>query len=216
MIITDIIQGTMSETKDLAVTQTQSNNLAVRIDAIRQRYGTAQQCLQVTFNPSNQAWYGQYPQQCVCGKAPYLIDVTRTYGKGQCLAWLAGQIGNFSEYSGAKVKLTAEQLTECAQIVYAKFALRMKVTDIMLFYFKLKCKDFGDVGYNTIDPIFIIDNLKKYCQYQGDVLDKYDREQAAQNVRRIVLSDEQIEKIKEIQDRIHKRWAEKEKSNNDQ
>lgn len=112
-----------------------------------------------TFNPIHQAHYCAYPSKCYFGKAPTLAELDRKYGRGTAAMWLVPQIYNLSEYSSAK-KMEGGIAQELARVIAANYHF-LKVTEMMLFFFRFKNSDYEQF-YGSVDALAITRSLKQF------------------------------------------------------
>ncbi len=101
------------------------------------------------------------PDLCFFGKFPTLEMLKRAYGNNAAAYWLIPQLNNLSEFCGQKDKLTGIPLEETAWMISNEF-FYMKVSEIMLFFYRFKSGRYGRF-YGSIDPLIIMTALKEFA-----------------------------------------------------
>ena len=87
------------------------------------------------------------------------------------------QLQDLSEFSGVKDKISRKQLDQLSQIIRDKYYY-LKVTELALFFYEYKAGTYGSF-YGAVDPIRITEALQKFMQHRSELIDRYDREEAA-------------------------------------
>ena len=144
-----------------------------RTNAITNRFKTIKEVLR-QYNPSAQMTCCADPRDCHIGNHPYLSEL-KAYGSNAPSVWLTAQLYNLSEFCGARDKLTGDTLVETAQII-ANTCYYLRLTELMLFFYRFKSGDFGRF-YGTVDPMIIISSLKAYIHERNATLDRYEQEE---------------------------------------
>lgn len=115
------------------------------------------------FNPDEQERFGVHPERCVIGTAPTLQTIVREYGEKAALRWLYGQILEYNRWVGVR-----EKNKICDGTVIKKLAILMlgehqnyKLTDVMLFFCKLKKGDYEKM-YGFVDATKIMSAYKSF------------------------------------------------------
>lgn len=91
---------------------------------------------------------------CLFSPSPTLSDLNAIYGKNVPIAWLMAQLFSLSEFCGAKDKMSEDKAEQTAFII-ASSHFYLKVTELLLFFHKMKAGDYGQF-YGVIDPQVII------------------------------------------------------------
>lgn len=121
------------------------------------------------YNPSEQNRYCvQFRDRCFVGNAPKLYEVSNTYGFNVTLSWLEAQLHDLNESVGAKVKLTLQQINDCACLIMERHST-LKTTELMFFFRGMKCGDFGEF-YGVVDLQKIMSSLNKFYKLRADEL----------------------------------------------
>ena len=160
----------------------------------------------VAVNPSVQLEVCQDERDCYLGDYPTLGLLRTAYGKEASTMWLIPQIYNLSEYCGVKNKLEGTPLEECASII-ANYYNYLKVSELMLFFYRFKAGKYGRF-YGNVDPMIITSSLQLFCRDRNEFWAKYYSEQRDKEIeesrRNAVTYDEYckrrgIDPKKEIQ-----------------
>lgn len=101
--------------------------------------------------------------RCLYGTAPTLQQLKSDYGAKAPSAWLVTQLYDLSEFCGCREKLTPTQIDGIASIINNEYG-KMKVSQLMLFFYWFKLGKYGKF-YGAVDPLIIMDALKKFEQY---------------------------------------------------
>lgn len=186
--------------------QALSPALAQKINQLKVSSGETIEEYMVAVNPSVQLEVCQDEQDCYLGDYPTLGLLRTAYGKEAATMWLIPQLYNLSEYCGVKNKLEGTPLEECASII-ANIYKYLKVSELMLFFYKFKAGKYGRF-YGNVDPMIITSSLQLFCRERNDFWFKYDSEQREKEMeesrKNVVTYDEYckrkgIEPKKEIQ-----------------
>ena len=132
-----------------------------------------------TFHVNRQIELTQDPDRCYFSNAPTLNAVNAIYGEGTSEEWLCYQIGNLSEFSGAKDKIGDNQLDEIAELIRSDYGF-LNMAEIMLFCRRFK-KGQYDKFYGSVDPITIMRGLKEFCNERAVAYEKAEREKIAKH-----------------------------------
>lgn len=127
-----------------------------------------------TYNPDGQAKLCRNVSDCWFGEHPTLILLDNTYQKDVAEAWLVPQLANISEYSGAKDKLTKEQVKDCAFVIRNNYGY-LKVSELMLFCHRFKSGEYGDF-YGGVSPLTITTALRKFIHDRAVAIDRKEQE----------------------------------------
>lgn len=95
------------------------------------------------------------------------------YGFGTAQEWLAYQITDLSEFSGARDKITDRQLDQIIQLITDDYGF-LNMAEIMLFCRRFK-RGLYDKFYGSVDPIAIMQGLNEFCRERNEAYAKRDR-----------------------------------------
>lgn len=138
---------------------------------IRKVFGTEKDFLNKA-NPSMQLEICKDPHKCIVGSYPTLIDISLTYDENTPIIWLVPQLEDFCEYCGCKEKFSKFQYKQCATIIAQYFGY-LKITEIMLFFYKLKAGCFGRM-YGVVDPLIITTSLHSFLEEMAYEYEKHE------------------------------------------
>lgn len=108
--------------------------------------------------------------------SPALSVIDAIYGRGSSIKWIIPQLENLCQFSGIKDKLNEFQYKEIAILIRQRYYY-LKVSEMLLFFAKLKCGDFGQF-YGSIDGMKIISALSKFVAWRNAKIDEYESEVA--------------------------------------
>ena len=115
------------------------------------------------------------PERCFFQNAPTLWNVNIGYGFGTAQEWLAYQIADLSEFSGARDKITDRQLDQIIQLITDDYGF-LNMAEIMLFCRRFK-KGSYDKFYGSVDPIAIMKGLNEFVRERNEAYAKRERTQ---------------------------------------
>lgn len=168
---------------------------------MRQRWDTRDSLLQ-TFHVDRQMELTKDPERCFFQNAPTLWNVNVGYGFGTAQEWLAYQIADLSEFSGARDKITDRQLDQIIQLITDDYGF-LNMAEIMLFCRRFK-KGSYDKFYGSVDPIAIMKGLNEFVRERNEAYAKRERTQQerkewqdAHNPN--IMSREEWDIIKQVQ-----------------
>lgn len=124
-----------------------------------------------------QRWCASNEELAHLGDFPSLAQL-KVFGENTPCLWLIPQLVNLSEFCGARDKLTEGQLEDLAYIIAQKFYF-LKISELMLFFFRFKSGQYGRF-YGTVDPLIIIQALQEFIKERGRTIDAYERERLRQ------------------------------------
>lgn len=137
-------------------------------------YGTRED-LMIIFDQKVQNIVCKNPDVCFFGGAPMLAELNMTYGENTAAMWLSAQLFRLSEYSGAKEKLTAWQIENCASAIADEF-YGLSVTELMLFFKRFMAGRYGKF-YGAVDPLTITTALReKFLPERAAAIDRHEEE----------------------------------------
>lgn len=111
------------------------------------------------------------------GKAPSIVTVKEAFGKGTAQSWLAFQLRDLSEFSGAKEKLGISQIDDITEVIMSQFAY-LKVTELMHFFLLFKSGKFGKF-YGAVDGLAIMEALREFIQERNEMVTRWNNEEEA-------------------------------------
>ena len=177
----------VSVNKKYTNTQKASGWLAVKKNEIQLKYGDAHS-FALTFNPSVQLKCAMNIERALTGDVPTIRQLLYTYQIEHLQVWVMAQIEDLNEYAGVKNKMATAQMKELASMIIVKSEY-LKVTEILLFFNKLKAGDFGGF-FGTVDPQKVGEYLNAFKDWRSQVLDKLHNKQ---------VQEERERKLKEWQ-----------------
>lgn len=148
--------------KEYIPLQISSTNCCLSNEAILATYGHTAKDFLACVNPSAQTKLCNDEERCYFEPYPSLGKLNEVYGKNTAKAWLIPELVDLSEYCGVNRKITANQLSQCADIIANDYHY-LKVSEMLLFFGKFKRCCYGRF-YGTVDPLVIIEALKEFCR----------------------------------------------------
>ena len=143
------------------------------LTAMLQRWATRDSLLQ-TFHIDKQMELTKDPERCYFQNAPTLWTVNLAYGFGTAQEWLAYQITDLSEFSGARDKITDRQLDQIIQLITDDYGF-LNMAEIMLFCRRFK-RGLYDKFYGSVDPISIMQGLNEFCRERNEAYAQREKE----------------------------------------
>lgn len=191
---------------------TSSQNALAR--EVTSRYGSFDNVLGL-FAPKHQGEYTLNVQRCYFGTAPRLLGLRFAYGDNAPIEWLSYQIIDLNRYSNCKM-MTDYQVKSLAQTIYKDYYY-LNLTEVMLFFGKVKAAEYGQLFYGAVDPIPLMGALKQFAEERAEIVRKHEDEEAwAARQREYEANRHTYLKPHEVQalrKRLQAQWAEEEKSN---
>ena len=168
---------------------------------MRQRWDTRDSLLQ-TFHVDRQMELTKDPERCFFQNAPTLWNVNIGYGFGTAQEWLAYQIADLSEFSGARDKITDRQLDQIIQLITDDYGF-LNMAEIMLFCRRFK-KGSYDKFYGSVDPIAIMKGLNEFVRERNEAYalrerTQQERKQWLDTHNPNIMSREEWDIIKQVQ-----------------
>lgn len=157
----------MNVPKEQGDMQRLSPNLLKRTNKVLAVYGGRSSFLR-KFNPDMQIVVAKNEEKAFLSNTPSLGLLKRTYGKNVVAMWLMPQIWDLCEYTNSKGKLNESQALQLAEMIAIEYGY-MKVTEILLFFYRLKCGRYGKF-YGSIDPMAIMMALDEFRKERRDFL----------------------------------------------
>ncbi len=190
----------LSANKKYTNSQEASGWLVSKKNEIMQRYGDAHS-FALTFNPSVQIKCAMSIERSLTGDAPTVRQLLYTYQMEHLQVWVMAHIEDLNEYVGVKNKMATAQMKELASMIIVKSEY-LKVSEILLFFHKLKAGDFGGF-FGTVDPQKVGEYLNAFKVWRSQVLDKLhtkqaqeERERKLKEWERTGMSREEYEELK--------------------
>mgnify|MGYP006916106911 FL=1 len=167
-------------------------------EGLLSEYPTVEQFLiSAVYNPDGQTSLCRNVNDCWFGEHPTLILLDATYKKDVAEAWLVPQLVDISEYSGAKDKLTKEQVKGCAFVIRNNYGY-LKVSEVMLFCHRFKSGQYGDF-YGGVSPLTITTALRQFINDRAAAIERKEqenREKEMEESRKYAISWEEYCKRK--------------------
>ena len=147
---------------------------------------------------SEAAHYAGYPDRCVTGTAPSLLEVDEMYGADTAHTWLAAQLSHLAEYCGVNGKLTPWQVELCATNMVQEHG-HLKVTEFLLYFCRMAMGRYGKF-YGQMDPQRIMSWLDDFLKERSEIItavaEKEEREarerEDAEHKKKCVTYDEYL------------------------
>lgn len=114
------------------------------------------------FGPRNLHLMAVHSDRCHIGKGPTIRQATEQYGMAALTELTAAYVRNLHNYLGTPCRLTPEQISDIAAIVYIKYPC-LKVAEYCLYYMELKAGTYGKL-YGQLYPQDITLPLQTYAE----------------------------------------------------
>lgn len=180
----------------------QQNQLAIDVTS---RYGVFDNVLAL-FAPKHQDAYVVDEKRCYFGTAPMLLQLKLAYGKNAPIEWLSYQIIDLNRYSNCKI-MTDYQVKSLACTIYKEYYY-LKLTEVMVFFSKVKAAEYGQLFYGAVDPIPLMGALKKFAEERADMVRKKEEEEARaerNKPREGIMKPHEVQALRE---RLQREWEE--------
>ena len=128
-------------------------------------------------NPDVQSSFAMQPTKAVTGDYPTLDELRTAYGKETPSAWLAVQVADMMRFTGTR-HLNERQQEQLADILAVE-ARGLKVTELMLFFYRFKTGRYGRF-YGSVDPMVVTIALQDFKRERQEIIDRHQDEVAAQ------------------------------------
>jgi len=179
---------------------------------VTSRYGSFDNVLSL-FAPKFQGTYTIDEHRCYFGTAPRLSHMRFAYGESAPIEWLSYQIIDLNRFSNCKM-MTDYQVKSLAQAIFKNY-FYLKLSEVMLFFNKVKAAEYGQLFFGAVDPIPLMGALKKFAEDRAEIIRKKEEEEArAEREREAhrpgVLKPNEVQALRE---RLQAQWAEEEKLN---
>jgi len=112
--------------------------------------------------------------RCVECQSPSLAVMRKEYGEKVVETFVIVAIYDLSEFVGCREKITEFQAKQTAQMILGQYYY-LKVTEIMLFFYWLKCGRYGEF-YGTVDGQKILGAFTLFLRDRQDIRRKIERE----------------------------------------
>ena len=149
----------------------------------------------LVFNPGEQARFSTFEKQCYRGIAPTLSEVTAVYGYKTTKAWMMAQLFNLSEFTNKRNILSNDLIEELSELIINRYHY-LKLTEMMLFFFRLKNSDYEEF-FGEVSTMMITRSLKTFLRDRNIAHEKYDNEDRAALLEKEIqngISREEYEK----------------------
>lgn len=120
--------------------------------------------------------------------APTLTYIKLCYSSEMAISLISAHLLDCGRYLG-QTNIATEQVTDIAYVVMDK-AHDLKITELMLFFHKLKCGDFRDERnndmarmYGAFNGLVIMDCLSKFREYRSYIIDRIEQRERAEKTR---------------------------------
>lgn len=113
------------------------------------------------FSPEKQCEICKTAINAVSYDSLTLKEISDLYGSKTARLTIIPHIADFVMFTNSKDVMGEQSIIQCADVIVTSYGY-LKVTEIMLFFFKYKSGDLGNV-YGSISPLDITTSLKKFC-----------------------------------------------------
>ena len=155
--------------------------------------------LATVYNPSKGTKYAQFPERCINGTAPTLVDLRNAYGNTAHVQWLIAQFATYQEGINTPNKMTTEQLMMLSQAVATEFYY-LKTSEVMLFLARLAGGVYNVDFHGYVSPDVIMSALRnQFIPYRNKVIEwKIQEEQERREKESMAnaMTREEYEEIK--------------------
>lgn len=164
--------GELLKTTEMPISVSISNN---NLTQCQQLLISADNFLR-TYNPSEQFKLCANEVDCYFAKTPNINAIAEAFGKNVVVTWIAIQLHDLSEFSGAKEKLSIEQIDQTAKII-SQFFGNLKPEELMLFFLQFKAGVYGKF-YGAIDGMTITEKLREFVEEKNYKIQQLSEEQS--------------------------------------
>lgn len=126
-----------------------------------ERYGDANRFLTL-FTPHLQQTVAKEWVRAYTGWAPTLGTVMQGYGRDTAVYWICTQLEDINLFTNVPGKLAVNKQQELARVLLVQYE-QLKVTELMLFFHRLKCGFYGRF-YGSVDAMFITEALLEFMK----------------------------------------------------
>lgn len=175
------------------------------------RYGSFDNVLEL-FAPKFQGKYVLDEHRCYFGVAPRLSHLGFAYGKSAPIEWLSYQIIDLNRYANCK-PMTDYQVKSLAQTIFKEYYY-LKLTEVMMFFSKVKSAEYGQLFFGAVDPIPLMGALNKFAEERAEIVRKQEdkdarveREREREARRPFILKPHEVQALRE---RLQAQWAKEE------
>ena len=97
-----------------------------------------------------------------------LLQLKYAYGDSAPIEWLTYQILDLNRYSNCKM-MTDYQVKSLAYTIYKDYYY-LKLTEVMMFFSKVKAADYGQLFFGAVDPIPLMGALKRFAEDRAEMV----------------------------------------------
>lgn len=156
------------------------------------------------YNPSVQVQCGSCPEMCVMEKSPSLAEVKKYYGADVVKKWLVIELNDFNSFVGVSEerKMGLNLMQSVADMIAGKY-FYLKLWELLLFFFKLKCGEYGEM-YGGVDAVRIMRALRSFIDERNAIIDREEkkmREEKDREDKKNAITYEEYQKRKN--ERLH-------------
>lgn len=141
---------------------------------VLQRYGSRENFL-TTFSPSLQLSVARHEDRAFFGEAPVLGLLRHAYGENTPIQWLMPQIWDLSEFTNSRGKLDGGQGEFLAGMIAEEYGF-LKVTELLLFFYRFKCGRYGRF-YGNVDPMVIMIAIRSFVEERNRIIDQHEKKE---------------------------------------
>ena len=148
---------------------------------LRNRFTSAENIIK-TFKPSKQYLCERNKRLTYMGASPTLSDMQLAFGIGKAEAWLMEQIQDLYVYESVNYqeKATVLQIEQTAGIIASSFYF-LKLTELMLFFFRFKAGRYGK-PYGNLNGREICNALNKFTKERIEDISRFEKEEEAKRI----------------------------------
>ncbi len=136
-------------------------------------YGTGADFMLI-FNKDIQIKAALHIDRAYLGNAPTLNTVRLTYSYELLIIWIMAQLEDINDFVAVKQKMTLAQMEQSANIIATEYGY-LKVTEIHLFLYRLKCGRYGTF-YGCIDPLQLMQALNQFLEQRRTEINKIEQQ----------------------------------------
>ena len=119
-------------------------------------------------NPDTQASFALYPAKAVTGDYPTLAELRECYGREAPSTWLVPQVADLMRFTGTR-QLGERQQEQLADVLAVE-CRSLKVTEVMLFFYRFKTGRYGRF-YGAVDPMVVTTALQDFLRERQEIID---------------------------------------------
>lgn len=126
------------------------------------------------YNPDKQTSICSDRKAAVASDSPSLGIVRQAYGDDIAESWLQIQIHDIEEFLGVRAALSIRQRDMLSSILLNEYGY-LKVSEFMLFFYRLKCGEYCRFYGNSINPSELISSVKAFLSERSQWLDAIEK-----------------------------------------